>query len=68
MKVFNEKENKTIKFDLSKIKDQTGVGLLKELNINPSSILLIKNDEVILPEEILDDKDEIKILSVISGG
>ena len=49
-------------------KKLSGSELLKELNINPSSIILVKNDAIVLEDEILDDDDDVKILSVISGG
>ena len=64
MKVFIEKENKQLVLG----KSCTGAELLRELHINPSTVILIKNNEVVLPEEELSDKDDIKILSVISGG
>jgi sulfur carrier protein ThiS len=63
MKVFIEKENKNIDANAGNGRD-----LLKSLNINPSTVILVRNDEVILEEESLDDADIIKILSVISGG
>ena len=42
--------------------------LLKELNINPVTVIVSRNSELILEDEKLNDNDEIKILSVISGG
>ena len=63
MKVFIEKDNKNVS-----IKARDGRELLKKLDINPSNIILVKNDEVILEDEKLDDNDDIKILSVVSGG
>ena len=64
MKVFIEKDNKEIQFDRS----CTGKELLQELGINPTTVLLIRNDEAVLSDEPLSETDEIKILSVISGG
>ena len=64
MKVFIEKDKKLLELD----KDCTGTELLKELNINPSTVLLVKNNEIVLTEELLTINDDIKILSVISGG
>ena len=64
--VFVDKNNKNSKFELndsSKVAD-----LLKELNINPVTVIVSRNNELILEDEKLDDNDEIKILSVISGG
>ena len=63
MKVYIERENKTVESTA-----KTGTLLLKELGINPAEILLIRGDDVILPEETLTDSDDIKILSVVSGG
>lgn len=63
MKVFIEKTNKTIT-----AKAMTAKELLSKLKINPITVLVIRNNELVLDEEKLSDKDEIKILSVISGG
>ena len=65
MKVFIEKDSKSVNVKHKKI---SGKVLLEELNINPSSVILVKNDEVVLEDEILGEKDDIKILSVVSGG
>ena len=64
MKVYVEKENKLLELD----KSCTGKELLEELGIKENTVLIIKNDEVVLSNETLSEKDEIKILSVISGG
>ena len=64
MKVFIEKDNKEIQIDRS----CTGKELLQELGINPTTVLLIRNNEAVLSDEPLSETDEIKILSVISGG
>jgi len=63
MKVFIEKENKQLELTA-----KTGTQLLNELGINPTTVLLVKNNEVTLPEENLSETDNIKILSVVSGG
>ena len=42
--------------------------LLKDLGINPDTVLVAKNDEVVLLDEELSETDKIKILSVVSGG
>lgn len=64
MEVFIEKEQRTI----SEQGNCTGAELLKKLGINATTILLVRNGEVILEEEHLDDSDTIQILSVVSGG
>ncbi len=61
--VFIERENKTTKINARNAKE-----VMKILNINPETVLIVKNNELILPEENLNDKDELKLLSVISGG
>ena len=61
--VFIEKENKNTKAEAETVKE-----LLEKLNINPETVLVIKNNELILLDEKLNKKDEIKLLSVISGG
>ncbi len=65
MKVYIEKDNRSLNVDKKKI---NGGDLLKFLKINPSSVILVKNDEVVLEDEIFENDDEIKILSVVSGG
>ena len=59
-----ENKNKTIELD----KNSVVIDLLKELNINPVTVIVSRNNELILEDEKLNDNDEIKILSVISGG
>lgn len=63
MKVYVEKENKHLDAGAC-----SGRQLLELLKINPSTVILVRNDEVVLEDEQLEDTDEIKILSVISGG
>ena len=64
--VFIDRENKneTLEFDNNPIVSD----LLKKLNINPVTVIVSRNNELILEDEKLNDEDEIKILSVISGG
>jgi len=64
MKVYIEKEDKHLELDI----EISGIELLKRLDINPSAVILVKNDEVVLEDEFLEKDDRIKILSVISGG
>jgi len=64
MKVFIERVNKTktVQFK-GKVKD-----LLKRLNINPVVVLVVRNSELLTEDDVLSNKDEIKIMSVVSGG
>ena len=63
MKVFLERTN-----EFREVKAKTVNELLKKLNINPMVVLVIKNNTLVHEEEKLNDKDEIKIISVVSGG
>ena len=66
LKVFYDRENKdeTVEFD----KAITVKDLLKKMNINPVTVIVSKNSSIITEDEKLDDNDDIKIISVISGG
>ena len=64
MKLFIERENlnKNMKFNGKVSK------LLLKLKLNPSAVLVAKNNSLVTEEDELKDNDEVKILSVISGG
>jgi len=64
MKVFIERDNvkKTISFSGS------SSNLLKLLGINAEEVLIVKNGELVSLDEFIEDDDEIKLLSVVSGG
>ena len=64
MEVYIEKEKKTINYDKSCTVDE----LLNYLGINSSTVIVAKNDEIVLPDEELSETDNVKILSVVSGG
>ena len=42
--------------------------ILQKLKINPQTILITKNNNLITEDAKLQDNDKIKFLSVISGG
>lgn len=66
MELFLEKENKTQTIELEKptsIKE-----ILKDLNISNESIIISKNGEICLEDEIINNDDKIKLFSVVSGG
>lgn len=65
MKVYIEKEDRLLEL---KANDKDIKGLLEDLKINPSTVLTVRNGEVVLEDESLEEDDDIKILSVISGG
>jgi sulfur carrier protein len=41
---------------------------LQKLNIEPDSVLITRNGELITDDEIIQENDEIKLVPVISGG
>ncbi|MBR9692952.1 MoaD/ThiS family protein [Candidatus Woesearchaeota archaeon] len=62
--VYLEREKETIEKEFSgKIKN-----LLSELNVNKETIVVVKNGEVVSEDERCEGKDELKLLSVVSGG
>ena len=63
IKVFIERENKTVNINANDANE-----VLTKLNINPETVLLARNNELILLETKLNNDDELKLLSVISGG
>src|SRR5687767_5517177 len=42
--------------------------VLRELGIDPESVLVIRGDELLTREDLIDDTDDIEIRPVISGG
>ena len=64
MKVFIERKNKQIEVKFSgKVSD-----LLEKIEINPETVLVVRKNEMLTPDRNVKDEDEIKLLSVISGG
>lgn len=64
--VFIDRENRNAELELS---DNSVVAdLLKKLDINPVTVIVSRNSELILDDEKLKNNDEVRVLSVISGG
>lgn len=63
MDVFIERTRESKSISASSVSD-----LLSQLSINPETVLVTKNDELVTEEETLSSEDKVKILSVISGG
>ncbi len=63
MEIYIEKTNEYKEIEASTIKE-----ILAKLNINPTTIIVTKNNELVTEDEKINEKDKIKILSVISGG
>lgn len=63
--IVNERENttKTILFRGKTVQD-----LLSRLKLNPETVLIVRNSEVLTQDEVLKSKDVLHILSVVSGG
>jgi sulfur carrier protein ThiS len=66
VKIFLEKENKKRTFEAKK--KQTVESMLKKMKINPQTVIVVKNGQVVTEQETLQEKDELKILSVKLGG
>lgn len=66
VRVFIDRENRNATLELGN--DAVVEDLFKKLNINPVTVIVSRNNELILEDEKLKNNDEIKILSVISGG
>ncbi len=64
MKIYLEQQNKK----LNKKFKGSAKKLLSELSISASAVLIIKNGELVNEDELLKDTDEIRLLSVVSGG
>ena len=63
VKVFIEKENRKTSVKAKDIEE-----LMKRFNINKEEVIIVKNNELTPRNEKLKDSDEVKFLSVISGG
>jgi len=64
MNVFIEAGNKKKKLKFNGTVSQ----LLKQVKVNPETVIVAKNNELVTETEKLTDKDDVKLLSVISGG
>ena len=58
-----EQTKEQIEFDGTTVKD-----LLKKQKINSETVIIVRNNEILLEEDILNDNEIIELLSVISGG
>ena len=63
--VFIERENST---KAVSVQGNTVHDLLKEVKINPETVIVVRRSEVITEKELLQDQDQLELLSVISGG
>ena len=66
MKIFIERENKSRNIEID---NPISIKLLlKKLDISSESVILIKNNDIVLEDELITNDDELKLLSVVSGG
>lgn len=66
VRVFFDRENQEKTFELGAnmlVKD-----LLAKMNINPVTVIVSRDDNIITEDEQLEENDKIKLFSVISGG
>ena len=63
VKVFIERKNRT-----EELNAETVIELLKKLNINPETVLITRDNDLLNLNDKLQKKDNIKLLNVISGG
>lgn len=62
---FKERDNctETIAFSGKTVQE-----FLQQIKVNPETVIVVRNNEVITEQETLHDNDKIELLSVISGG
>lgn len=63
LSVFLERENKQLEVEANSIKE-----ILDKLNVNKEAVIIVINNELSTEDSKIKDKDDIKFLSVISGG
>lgn len=64
MKIFIEREKENKEFEFNGLVQE----LLDKLGIISETVLIVKDGTIITEDEKLENDDEIKILSVVSGG
>lgn len=65
MKVYLEKEQKELELTF---KGKTVKELLKQINVNSETVIIVRDNEVLTLDNSITNEDDIKLLSVISGG
>ncbi len=64
MQVYIEREGRQLQMKFK----GTVAELLEQLKINKGTVLVTRDNELLTSDEKVEDADEIRILSVISGG
>jgi len=62
------KQERTSTIEKISFHGKTVQDLLKQLNINPETIIILKNNTIITEDELLKNNDKLEFLSVVSGG
>lgn len=42
--------------------------LLRELQINPETVLVVRGQDLLTPDEMIKDEETVEVVSAISGG
>lgn len=66
MNIFIERQNK--QHTLTVTKKISVAAVLVKLKINPEEVLVVRGDAVLTEDILVSPTDELKLLSVISGG
>ena len=64
MEILIEKDNKKINMRYT---GKVG-GLLQKLKVNPETVIVVRNGELLADDDQISEPDKIKLMSVISGG
>ena len=66
IRVYIERQNIDMEVDVQK--GSKVIDLLKALKIDTTTVLVARDESLITEDELLSDNDNLKLLSVISGG
>ena len=64
--VFFDRENRERVVDIGN--NRTVKALLESMKINPVTVIVSRDNNIITEDEKVNDKDKIRLFSVISGG
>lgn len=57
-----------VRYELELVGTHKVRDILKEIDLNPESHIVIRESELLTGDELVGEEDEIEILSAISGG
>ena len=66
MKLYIEKTNERKEITLKTPKKASEI--IKELGINEETVIITRKNNLITKDDMINDEDEIELLSIISGG